>query len=439
MDMSFAFLFLGVVHGLIFLALIVIWFLAKRTNFRIFRPPLSRAKSLIEQRLVLEALSACAAERGKDSTIGSIGKHAAEVTGFEDWAIWLEEGERFYFHSSGIELSHQESEELRASYDPQLYAWVRQNAAPLRMGRFIAGFVSEGRIKELLQHLSNGYLLPFADGDDIVGFAVVGGRRLTMEQRSDQFLSLFGAIAAIIIKKAELDRQEQILRRKQSRAESLAALGNMAARLAHEIRNPLTFIRSATDYLSEGKADAEKRATMTRGISEEIERINQRVEELLTLGRVDPEGFEPVDICGLVARAASLAESRARESGAEIVTTGDSDAAVIMGDGDRLLQLFENLIINGLQAMDTAGKITLRCSQADSEVVVDIEDSGKGIPTEIAERIFDPFFSTKERGTGLGLAIGYSVARAHGGSLELVRSDDSGSLFRVKLPLRKRE
>ena len=439
MDMSFAFLFLGVVHGLIFMALITIWFLAKRTNFRIFQPPLSRAKSLIEQRLVLEALSACAAERGKDSTILSIGKHAAEVTGFVDWAIWLEEGERFHFHSSGIRLSPSEQDELRDSSDPLLYSWVRQNAAPLRMGSFVNSFSSGTRMKELLQQLSNGYLLPFADGDDIVGFAIVGGKRLTLEERSDQFLSLFGAIAAIIIKKAELDRQEQILRRKQSRAESLAALGNMAARLAHEIRNPLTFIRSATDYLSKGTVDAEKHATMTRGISEEIERINQRIEELLTLGRVDPESFKPVDVYSLVSRAVDLAESRAREVGVEISTNFAGDGAVIHGDEDRLLQLFENLIINGLQAMEETGRIELRCSHADSEVVVDIEDSGKGIPPEIAERIFDPFFSTKERGTGLGLAIGYSVARAHGGSLELVRSDENGSVFRVRLPLRERE
>lgn len=425
-----------VIHGLIFLFIFLFLLVYNPRSSLFRREPLAKAKSLAEQRLLLEAISACAGEPNLPSLLKSIGKHAAETAGFANWLIWMARDDgSFRVAEAAIEGCDMLLDELQSSHDPRLYSWVRRNASPIQMGSHAVGMVESEAMKAALGRLGDGVLIPFIDSETIQGFAVVGGRRLTVERRSRQYLDLFGAFAAIIIKKSILDRRERMLRLEQQRTENLAGLGRLAAGLAHEIRNPLTFIKSATQHLSDYYNYQTEDTELSKVVLEEINRINQHIEELLLLGRIDPKQFGPVNLGQVIFQTVKLARSAAVESGVEMsVSLEENGIMIARGNADLLRQLLSNLIINGIQAMGDGGKLCIRLRRQCDRFRLEVEDTGRGIDPAIADRIFDPFFTTKEKGTGLGLSIAHSVARAHGGGLELVRSDASGTCFGLVLP-----
>jgi len=259
------------------------------------------------------------------------------------------------------------------------------------------------------------------------------------ERRSEQFLTLYGACAAILIRKVVLDEEERRLRERQQRAENLATLGKVAAGIAHEIRNPLTFIRSAAEHLSETSSGTSDAGELAEGMVEEIDRINKRIEELLSLGRIDSEVFAPVDLEAQVRRTLQLVEAQAQAGSVEMQASFDLKGAKVAGNEDKLKQLFLNLLLNAVEAMPRGGKLRVRAERRGSGALIEVEDSGPGIPPEVADRIFEPFFTTKGGGTGLGLALCFSIASAHGGTVELLRSGSEGTCFAVELPVAEEE
>lgn len=215
----------------------------------------------------------------------------------------------------------------------------------------------------------------------------------------------------------------------------LAALGQMAASLAHEIRNPLTFVQSAYDVITSDDIDTAKKEEINRRVQGEIARVNNRIEELLSLARIDSKQFTKIKLNDVMQNSVKMAEFKAHESDIKITARYDENHPVILGDSDKLSQLFQNLLINGIQAIDGSGEIIVMCSSDSNTATIDVEDSGSGIDPDSVEKIFDPFFSKKKKGTGLGLSISFSVARAHNGSLELRKTSSEGTCFRVTLPL----
>ncbi|HUX05697.1 MAG TPA: histidine kinase dimerization/phospho-acceptor domain-containing protein, partial [Acidobacteriota bacterium] len=284
MSEQFAFLIAVSIHGSIFFILFLVWFFTLRKSAVGARSPLVRSKVLIEQKLVLEAISACNAEKDLHSLLTSIGKHASEITGYVEWILWLrKEGTSFAVAALDLEINPEAQEALTRSSDPDLFSWVIQNASPARMGGFVNELAATDRMGQTLMRLSNGLMIPFIDGARVIGFAIVGGRRQTREKRSNQCLSLFGASAAILISNRRLHEQERLLRERQERAEKLASLGKLAAGLAHEIRNPLGFMKVSVQHLqSKYEFTGEDRETAD-DIVDEINRVNMRIEEMLVL------------------------------------------------------------------------------------------------------------------------------------------------------------
>ncbi|HUX06514.1 MAG TPA: ATP-binding protein [Acidobacteriota bacterium] len=440
METSFAIAILAVIHGMIFLTLIIIllsdrW---RRSHFRFRRQ--SKRESRIEQKMVGEAIAACVLERDLLSLLRSIGRRAAELNGFEDWIAWLrdEQGE-FYPASFEGRIVAGLADSLRGVEEASFFKWVRVNHTPFVLDKKSARMAESTEMQKLLQEITPGLLIPFLDGQTLFGLLVLGGQRRVREQRSEQFLALFGAFAAILIRKVLLDEEERRLQERQQRAESLASMGKVAAGIAHEIRNPLTFIRSAAEQLAEESAGIEDAAELLGGIVEEIVRVNERIEELLSLGRMDRGIFEPVALDEVVRSSARLVEARARERDIAVVIKTRLDDARVLGSSDRLRQLFLNLMLNGIEAMqsETGGELTVRAHADAGTAVIEIEDDGPGIPPEARERVFEPFFTTKDKGTGLGLALCFSIANAHGGSVELRSTGEEGTCFAVELPLHK--
>ncbi|HEY8376680.1 MAG TPA: ATP-binding protein, partial [Nannocystis sp.] len=224
--------------------------------------------------------------------------------------------------------------------------------------------------------------------------------------------------------------EDQILR-----AQKLAAVGLLAAGIAHEINNPLTGVVGYSRLLLEKPLPAEVREKVEK-IAASGERCRKIVEGVLLFSRQREGGRRgPLDLSALIDRVIGIGEYQWRMHNVRILRSG-LEHATIVGDPDQLEQVFLNLLSNAVDAMPRGGRIRIGLGRDGGRVQVEIADEGTGIPPEILDRIFDPFFSTKEigKGTGLGLAISYGIIKDHGGDI-LVRSQPGqGTTFTLLLP-----
>ena len=430
----FSFAILGAIYLLILVVLIAIWISSRKRRTPIISRRLSKLRSRLEQRLVLEALAAFAIERNIDSLLKAVGNRASQLTGYSSWILWLRsfEGkdESFSVAKAGGSLPCDPAI-LFSLRDPAIDKVVRQNETPLAVDQRFANTGCEKETMDALNAILPGLLIPLSDGEVLIGYIVLGGR-VGRERRSEQFLSLFGAFTAIIIKNAMLNAQETRLRQQQMRTEGLSAMGKVAAGVAHEIRNPLTFIRSAAEQLLEPDEKHGDETDLVRGMLEEIDRINLRIEELRSLVKTDIGEFTRLELEKVLDSTVRLVEAK---GGIVVEHHNNLEGVTVFGNPDKLRQLFLNLMINGIEAMDKGGKLKLSSYLRNDKAVIEVADTGSGIPQEQIERIFDPFFTTKESGTGLGLALCFSIVAAHGGSLELRQTGPEGTCFAVELPV----
>jgi signal transduction histidine kinase len=423
-------------HGLILalLSFLILYFSLRRNHF-VSKKQLTRAKSQMEQRLILETISAGSHEGDTGALIQSLGKHASEMTGFTRWAIWLKQNgggfEPVASHPDGSGSGWVPAEDIA----PEFYDWVMRNPSSVRLGSFVTDFAGSDRVRNLMSEFSRGLMIPFVDGADTLGFILLGGAESFAEKRSMQFLDLFGAIAAVLIKRSRLDRQEREMRRQEQRSRYLANLGQLAAGLAHEIRNPLAFMKSAMQHLTAAYEYLDEDRELADCLISQTNRIDQLIEELLTLGRINSADFEKTDLQEIVFGVSKFVESKARESGIRLTTEFTPGETRISGNGKLLWRLVLNLVTNGMEAMPDGGELMITGGREGGHVVVRIMDTGGGIAPEIADRVFDPFFTTKESGTGLGLATCFSVVAAHGGTIEIERSSPAGTCVKFSLPL----
>ncbi len=238
------------------------------------------------------------------------------------------------------------------------------------------------------------------------------------------------------------------LQRQLERSDRLAAVGTLAAGLAHEIKNPLTSLVTFTRHLTRRFDDASFRERFQSIVPRELERINRIVERLLELSRPGRLTPTPVHVPALLDRAVDLYSHRIEAQGVRVTREYAATLVTVSADEDQLYRAFVNLVANALDAMDKGGRLLLRAGWSDERepdltgrlrtgprLRVEISDTGVGIAPAAMDRIFTPFFSTKEAGTGLGLALTHKIVEDHGGSI-LVRSNPgTGTTFRILLPL----
>ena len=219
------------------------------------------------------------------------------------------------------------------------------------------------------------------------------------------------------------------------RVEKLAAIGELAAGAAHEIRNPLTSIRGFMQLL-------EARAQGARGdyfqiILNEIDRIDMIIRDLLLLARPAELQRVPTALDGLVNQVLLLHEQEFERQGIHLLREFQPDIRQGLLDPKMLRQLLYNLLLNAAQAMPFGGTLTVRLAESGPDhLVLAVSDTGVGIPAENLERLFVPFFTTKEEGTGLGLALCYSIVQAHQGRIDVESKVGLGTTFRIQMPLR---
>lgn len=263
-------------------------------------------------------------------------------------------------------------------------------------------------------------------------------------EREEEILQLNRTLEEKVIERsAQLDEKNQwllVAQQELARAERLVGIGILASGVAHEINNPLAIIRGNAELLemSANLDDSDRPEVAT--IIRQVGRVERIVSNLLTFARPRKKVIRPFhidtlldDILKQVGHQIPLDRYRIER----LFQTSSGDA--IEGDEDQLRQVFTNLIVNSLQAMDDGGTVTVATSvdQERMECSVTIADNGPGIAPDVRERLFTPFFTTKPQGTGLGLAVSYGIVTDHGGEIRVESEPEQGAAFIVTLPLRQ--
>ncbi len=234
----------------------------------------------------------------------------------------------------------------------------------------------------------------------------------------------------------ELARKNRQLRRR----ERLAALGEMAAGVAHEIRNPLGGIQLFASLLHRDLADRPAQQGVVEKITKGVGALESIVANILEFGRPSEPNPTPVRLGRVVGQAAELAEAKSAASGVAVEIAPALERVEVVTDAGLLQQALLNLILNAIEAAganDAAGAPAVRIDLGDADdwnVAVAIADNGRGIPAELMDRIFNPFFTTKETGTGLGLAIVHQIAETLQGTVQAANRADGGAVFTLCLP-----
>lgn len=321
---------------------------------------------------------------------------------------------------------------------PALWQAIQQNRAPILADQLAEEDASgeEPVHQDLIAAMraaSGDLVFPFVSGDEVLGFLALRDDR-SVEPYATKEIALLMKIAdtaATVIWNSKL--AEKLRER-----ERLAAVGAMAAGLAHEIRNPLGAIKGAAEYLdpAEGPADPE----LLQVIIEEVNRLNQVVSQFLDYARPFRARFGRVDLNDVVRRTARLIAAQREQPGLELDLA--AEVPVIEADGEQLKQVILNLVLNALDASREAEapvRITTRPLPVRGMVELRVIDHGVGIPLEDLDQIFIPFFTTKQHGTGLGLAVCHRIVMSHGGTIHADSELGMGTDFVIQLPVEQRK
>jgi signal transduction histidine kinase len=239
---------------------------------------------------------------------------------------------------------------------------------------------------------------------------------------------------------AKLSRTRQ-LETQLHEAEKAAVVGRLASAIAHEIRNPLNYINLTLDYLRTSFApeDPERRQTFSRlagQLKTEVARINTRISEFLNYSRPSELAMEPLDLYAICQDSLRIVEAQAAESGIETRVQKDGSLPRVLGDPEAIRSVLTNLVINGVQAIDGSGSlsIVLAPEEGGRGARIEVSDTGRGIAPEDIAKVFEPYYSTKETGTGLGLAIVKKTVDDHRGTISVKSKVGGGTTFTITLP-----
>jgi len=344
----------------------------------------------------------------------------------------------------GKKAKGEKAETLRdftfAKTDP-LIKWLSVNRAVLEVDRqpAIVAFLSE-RERSLLRSAQIQLVVPLIVVNRLTGALFVSGKSSREPYLPEEIdsLPLLAGQSALAVEHALMYQFQEDKLRSLFHADKLATVGELAAGAAHEIRNPLTSIRSTIQYLAkELPPDKQPLAT---GVIEEVDRIDRIIQGLLTLSKTSELHVSPVIIEDVLTQTLMLLEPELRKHTIEVKRDSRCGNIPIQGDAAQLKQVFLNILLNSIQAMPRGGMIRVTTSlegEGGKNLIIEVTDTGMGIPAASIQKVFDPFFTTKESGTGLGLSISYGIIGKHGGTIDLAsRAEGSsrGTTVTIRLP-----
>ena len=296
------------------------------------------------------------------------------------------------------------------------------SAGMIFLGVILGGWTARKIIKPI--HVLNNGVKRIGEGEVGVEIPVVGEGEikelaLSFNKMSGKLKELINDITAA---------QENLIR-----TEKLYAIGEFSAGVAHEIKNPLTSIKLLMQTLAHKKqAISSQDFAIIEG---EINRIDHIVKEFLAFARPKKVEKKDVNINDALQEVITITWPKMKQSRIELVKMLSSDLPAIKGNSDGLKQVFLNVVLNAIQAMDDGDTLIIKTRANEKHLLVEIKDSGFGIPEKNLKNIFNPFFTTKENGTGMGLAIAYTIISDHSGKLSVESKTGIGTTVKVELPL----
>lgn len=311
------------------------------------------------------------------------------------------------------------------------------------------------------ERLSASLIIPLFFKKQLIGFIALGDKKsgLSYTSRDVNLLKLLANQSAIAIENAlafklvedyakKLEKTNKELKDAQAQlvhAEKMSAIGQLAAGVAHEIRNPLNIIEGARYYISTyimDKENSEVVGEYLEYIKHEIDRTNRLIDSLLKFSKAEPPCFEKVNINSVLENVLILVRKQLSDNNIELTLRLDETLPSIMADPNQLWQVFINIILNAVQAMPKGGDLIVETASRWEEfsggdtghIYIHFRDTGIGIHKEDISKIFDPFFTKKDMGTGLGLSIAYKIIEKHQGRIIVESEKGSGTMFTIELP-----
>ena len=266
-----------------------------------------------------------------------------------------------------------------------------------------------------------------------------------LKAAEEQALLYAKDLARVFTERKEKERQLELTKEQLARSARIALLGELAAGIAHEVKNVLTpAMGNLSVLLMDRSSLPQKAAERLEVIEENLVRASSMLQQILDLSRKKPEKREPVDIGAILEQSLSLLKYRFMENRIELQKDLQTNLPQVQGDHAQIGQVFTNLTLNAIDAMAGGGTLRIAASShvEDSPkkqpyMEISFEDTGCGMPSDILEHAFEPFFTTKEKGlgTGLGLFICYGIVEKHGGTMDVASGPNEGTQFKIRLPV----
>ena len=300
-----------------------------------------------------------------------------------------------------------------------------------------AGQLLEIEQMPLLEPLHALACYPLWREGHVVGLLIVRGNAQSLTSEKREVLATLAGHIAVAVENCQLLEEKVKLERELAERERLASLGQMAATVAHEVKNPLSAIKSITQVMREDEQVSREYGRDLDLITGEVDRLNRSVSQLLSFSRPSAVAATPASLSEIVESVLTLTRAEAEQ---RLVTVRVDLKANPQFDGERTSALKEvllNLTLNAVQAINVEGEVHIESEEFDGKLRISVNDNGAGIAADQREKIFEPFFTTKQRGTGLGLAIVARRVRELGGDVSVVSSiaENRGTKFVVTLPL----
>ncbi len=277
-------------------------------------------------------------------------------------------------------------------------------------------------LQEKIQRVRDGDLnvtVNFADRSDDIGQLGRNFNQMVTELRESR---------------AEIERLHNT---QMSRAEHLATMGELAAGLAHEIRNPLAGIAGVIDIIARDLPDNSPAREVAQDVRAEVMRVNRIVTDLLETARPKPPEYRSADLNATVEHAVIFARQQALSKPVKVELHKLEKPMIVEHDTGQIHQMLLNLMLNAIQAIDGTGEVNVDVVQRDGIATVSVRDTGKGIKPEHLPNIFRPFYTTKGHGTGLGLSLAKRIVEDHGGKITVASQVGEGTTFEVALPMKR--
>jgi signal transduction histidine kinase len=217
--------------------------------------------------------------------------------------------------------------------------------------------------------------------------------------------------------------------------ERLSAMGQLAATLAHEIKNPMQVIGLILESVTNPRIDWESKQKHLEGMHQEFQRLMALTSDVLSFARSPRMERRPTSIAAVVRYTLGLTGKQLQRSRIQVHANLPDDLPPVTASQDQLAQVFLNLVVNAIDAMPDGGELVIAAQASSEEIELSFTDNGPGLSSEVLDKLFDPFFTTKKEGTGMGLSISRSIVQQHGGAIEAFNAPGGGSLFSITLPV----